>query len=51
VGVAATILSNKKMADKSPFDAASELLRLADKNRVSGLVGERQRTIDAVLQV
>ncbi|KAK3309292.1 putative alkaline serine protease [Chaetomium strumarium] len=51
VGVAAAILSNPKMADKSPFAVASELLRLADKNRVSGLEDKKRRTIDAVSQV
>ncbi|KAK4233222.1 peptidase S8/S53 domain-containing protein [Achaetomium macrosporum] len=51
VGVAATILSNPKMANKTPFDVASQLLLLADKNRITGLDGKKQRTIDAVPQV
>jgi hypothetical protein len=51
VGIAATILSNPKVVIKSPFDVASELLILADKNRITGLDGKKQSTIDAVSQV
>ncbi|RYP43606.1 hypothetical protein DL768_009838 [Monosporascus sp. mg162] len=51
VGIAATILSNPKVENKSPFDVASELLILADKNRITGLNGKKQGTIDAVSQV
>jgi hypothetical protein len=47
----ATILSNPTVVNKSPFDVASELLLLADKNMITGLVGKKQRTIDAVSQV
>lgn len=54
VGVAATILSNPKLEYKTPSDVASELLILADKNRISGLDARTvglNRTVDAVAQV
>ncbi|RYO75254.1 hypothetical protein DL764_010540 [Monosporascus ibericus] len=50
-GIAATILSNPKVVNKSPFEVASELLILADKNRITGLGGRKQGTIDAVSHV
>jgi hypothetical protein len=49
--VACTILSHPNFPDKTPFDVASELLILADKNAISNLTGERKRTVDAVAQV
>jgi hypothetical protein len=51
VGVACCILSDPKVVDKSPFNVMSELLILADKNRISGLTGRKMKTIDAVLQL
>ncbi|KAK0705543.1 peptidase S8/S53 domain-containing protein [Lasiosphaeris hirsuta] len=50
-GIAATILSNPRVVDKTPFSVASELLILADKNSITGLDDRKQRTIDAVSQV
>jgi hypothetical protein len=51
VGVACTILSNPKLESKTQFDVASELLILADKNRIAGLDGAKGRTVDAVAHV
>ncbi|KAB5542486.1 putative alkaline serine protease [Coniochaeta sp. 2T2.1] len=51
VGVAATILSNAALKSKTPFDVASELLVLADKNKIYGIDGIKGRTVDAVAHV
>ncbi|KAB5528090.1 putative alkaline serine protease, partial [Coniochaeta sp. 2T2.1] len=48
VGVAATILSNPALKSKTPFDVASELLILADKNKIYGVDGIKSRTVDAI---
>jgi len=51
VGAISCILSDPNVVDKSPFNVISDLLILADKNRVAGLTGRKMRTVDAVLQI
>ncbi|KAB5549427.1 peptidase S8/S53 domain-containing protein [Coniochaeta sp. 2T2.1] len=48
VGVTASILSSPAMKSKTPLDVASELLILADKNKIYGIDGIKGRTVDAI---
>ena len=51
MGVACSILSNPKVVDKSPFNVISELLILADKNKITGLSGAKSVTTNTIAQV
>ena len=47
-GIVCTILSNPAVNDKTPFNVASELLILADKNKISS---PQQSTVNAVAHI
>jgi len=54
VGIISSILSDPNVVDKTPFNIISELIILADKNKISGLTAtpgpNKTKTVNAVAQ-
>jgi len=50
-GVACCLLSDGSWEDRSPANVMSQILILADKNKIGGIAGIKLKTIDALLQV
>jgi len=49
-GVACCLLSDPNWTDKSPSNIMSQILIMSDKNNIGGIVKDKSRTINAVLQ-